>query len=178
MQDDVADALRWAQAQGLADPNKACIAGASYGGYSTLMGLIKHPDLYRCGIAWVAVADLSLFLEGSWFVQDDISTIGRRVQLPVMVGDVTQDAAMLAANNPVLHADKIKAPLLLAMGELDQRVPLAHGKRMREALERAGNPPEWVVYEGEGHGWYLTQHQVDFAHRVEAFLARHLGEQK
>ena len=72
MQDDVADALRWAQAQGIAS-DKACIAGASYGGYSTLMGLIKDPGLYRCGVAWVALADLELYVSGSWWVTDDIS---------------------------------------------------------------------------------------------------------
>ncbi len=173
MQDDVADALRWAQAQGIAS-DKACIAGASYGGYSTLMGLIKDPDLYRCGVAWVALADLDLYLSGSWWVTDDIGKTGRQYTLPEMVGDAEKDAAMIAANSPVRQAARIKAPLLLAFGEDDRRVPLTHGERLRKALREAGNDPVWVTYPGEGHGFALLKNRVDFAQRMEAFLARYL----
>jgi dipeptidyl aminopeptidase/acylaminoacyl peptidase len=173
MQDDVADAVLWAQAQGLAD-QRVCIAGASYGGYSTLMGLVRHPELYRCGVAWVAVTDLELLLKGSWFVRDDTNGLTRKHTLPQMIGDIDKDAVMLRDNSPVLQAARIKAPLLLAMGELDVRVPLAHGRRMKQALEAAGNPPEWVVYPGEAHGWVLPKNQVDFAERMERFLAKQL----
>lgn len=174
MQDDVADALLWAREQKLAD-DRACIAGASYGGYSTLMGLARHGDLYRCGIAWAAVTDLQLLLKGSWWVSDDTGELARKHSMPEMIGDLEKDAAMLAANSPVLQADRIKAPLLLAFGEADLRVPLAHGKRMREALIKAGNEPQWVVYPGEGHGWGLLKNKIDFAQRIEAFLATHLA---
>jgi dipeptidyl aminopeptidase/acylaminoacyl peptidase len=174
MQDDVADALKWAQQQGLAS-DKACIAGASYGGYSTLMGLVKDPQLYRCGVAWVALADLKLYLSGSWWITDDISSTGRKYTLPEMVGDASRDAAMIEANSPVNQAARIKAPLLLAFGEEDLRVPLAHGKRMRDALREAGNPPEWVTYPGEGHGFAVLKNRVDFAQRMEAFFAKHLA---
>lgn len=173
MQDDVADALRWAQQQGLASA-KACIAGASYGGYSTLMGLVKDPELFRCGVAWVALADLDLYLSGSWWVTDDISRTGRQYTLPEMVGDPVKDAAMIAANSPVKQAARIKAPLLLAFGEDDRRVPLAHGERLRKALREAGNDPVWVTYPGEGHGFAVLKNRVDFAQRMEAFLARNL----
>jgi dienelactone hydrolase len=174
MQDDVADALRWAQAQGIAS-DKACIAGASYGGYSTLMGLIRDPGLYRCGVAWVALADLDLYLSGSWWVNDDISKAGRQFTLPEMVGDPVKDADMIAANSPVRQAARIKAPLLLAFGEADRRVPLAHGERLRKALREAGNDPVWVTYPGEGHGFSILKNRVDFAERMEAFLAKYLG---
>ncbi len=174
MQDDVADALRWAQQQGLAS-DKACIAGASYGGYSTLMGLIRDPELYRCGVAWVAVTDPLLYLQGDWLVRDDISSTSRRFLLPERVGDPERDREMLQANSPILQADKIRAPLMLAFGAEDLRVPLAHGHRLRDALRKLGRDPEWVVYEGEAHGWRLEKHRVDFARRIEAFLARHLS---
>ena len=173
MQNDVADALLWAKQVGLAS-GRACIAGASYGGYSTLMGLVRHPELYRCGVAWAAVTDLALYVMGSWRVDDDISSVGRQHAIPELVGDPEKDAAMIAANSPVLLADKIKVPLLLAFGESDLRVPLAHGERMRDVLKKAGNVPEWVTYEGEGHGWYLLKNKVDFAQRLERFLARNL----
>jgi len=173
MQDDVADALRWAQAQGIAS-DKACIAGASYGGYSTLMGLIKDPGLYRCGVAWIALSDLDLYLSGSWWVRDDLPDWGRQYQLPEMVGDPVKDADMIAANSPVKQAARIKAPLLLAFGEDDRRVPLAHGERLRKAMREAGNDPVWVTYRGEGHGFAVLKNRVDFAERMEAFLAKYL----
>jgi acetyl esterase/lipase len=173
MQDDVADAVLWAQAQGLAD-QRVCIAGASYGGYATLMGLVRHPELYRCGVAWVAVTDLFLFLEGSFWIEDDINSTGRRFTLPEMVGDAKADAEMLTAVSPVAQAARIRAPVMLAFGETDQRVPLAHGKRMREALRKAGQEPEWVSYPNEGHSWRLPENKADFARRMEKFLALHL----
>ncbi len=173
MQDDVADAVLWAQAQGLAD-KRVCIAGASYGGYATLMGLVRHPELYRCGVSWVAVTDLFLMLEGSWWVDDDTHDASRRYTLPQMVGDVKADAEMLTSVSPVAQAHRIRAPLLLAFGEADRRVPLAHGKRMREALQKAGNDPQWVTYSNEGHSWRLPQTRTDFAQRMEKFLAEHL----
>lgn len=173
MQDDVADALLWAQQQKLAT-DKACIAGASYGGYSTLMGLVRHPTLFSCGIAWVAVTDLQLFVKGNWWVDDDLSELGRSHVLPQTVGDAEKDADMLAKNSPVLLANQIKAPLLLAFGESDRRVPLAHGERMREALRKANQEPEWVSYPGEGHNWTMLKTRLDFAQRVETFLGKHL----
>lgn len=173
MQDDVADALRWAQGQGLAS-QQACIAGASYGGYSTLMGLVRHPELYRCGVAWAAVTDPFLFLKGAWWVDDDIGDTGRQHMLPQLVGDAQKDAAMLTAVSPLAQAKRIQAPLLLAFGESDRRVPIQHGERLRDALREAGYPPEWVTYANEGHSWRQLSTRVDFARRVEQFLERHL----
>lgn len=174
MQDDVADALLWAQGQGLADNARACIAGANYGGYSTLMGLVRHPELYRCGVAWAAVTDPFLFLKGAWWVKDDVTRQGRRHWLPQTVGDVEKDADMLTAVSPVAQAKRIQAPLLLAFGEDDRRVPIAHGERLRDALRDAGRPPEWISYPNEAHSWRQVSTNVDFARRVESFLGRHL----
>ena len=175
MQNDVADALLWAQRQGLAAPGRACIAGGGYGGYSTLMGLARHPELYRCGAAWAALTDLSLYVEGRWWLDDDISMQGREFFLPERVGDPVVDAALLRDNSPVNLARQIKAPVLLAMGAADRRVPLAHGKRMREALIEAGNPPEWIVYDDEAHSWRKPATWQDFARKLEVFLGRHLA---
>jgi dipeptidyl aminopeptidase/acylaminoacyl peptidase len=174
MQNDIADALRWAQKQGLAS-DKACIAGASYGGYSTLMGLINDPDLFRCGVAWLAVTDLDLYVSGSWRVTDDISSTGRKYTLPETVGDPVKDAEMIAKYSPVKQAARLKAPLMLAFGEDDRRVPIEHGRRMREALKAAGNDPVFITYPGEGHGFAIVKNQVDFANRMAPFLAQHLG---
>lgn len=173
MQDDVADALLWARSQGLVN-ERACIAGASYGGYSTLMGLVRHPELYRCGVAWVAVSDLMLLVKGSWWITDDIINSSRRFHMTEWVGDPEKEVAMLKANSPLAQAQRIKSPLLLGMGEADVRVPLAHGTRIRDALTEAGNPPQWVSYPNEGHSWRLVSTRVDFARRMEAFLRQNL----
>ena len=174
MEDDLADALQWAEKQGLATPGKACIMGGSYGGYAALMGPVRYPKAFRCVVASAAVADLELFLQGSWWIADDVSGEGRSYELPKMVGDVKTDGAMLRANSPVLLAAQMKAPVLLVHGEEDQRVPLNHFKRMRDALKAAGNPPEIQTYPDEGHGWADTANQIDYAQRVEAFLAKNL----
>lgn len=171
MQDDVADALQWAIAQGFADPSKACIAGASYGGYATLMGLAKYPQLYRCGIAWAAVTDVGLLAQARF--DSDLPEEFRHFGFPVLVGD-PKDEALMRSLSPVHRAAEIKAPLMLAFGGVDRRVPIAHGDRMRDALRAAGRDPVWVRYDAEGHGWFLPANQIDFAKRVEAFLGQHL----
>ena len=173
MQDDVADALLWARKEGLAN-DRACIAGGSYGGYSTLMGLVRHPDLYRCGAAWVAVTDLELYVSGSIWIRDNISDVARKFSTPQMVGSADTDAELISRNSPVLLASEIKAPLFLAFGEEDERVPLAHGKRLREALRKQSREPEWVTYPGEAHGWAMQETRLDFARRLETFLGKHL----
>ena len=174
MQDDIADALLWATAQGHVDGKRACIAGASYGGYATLMGLVRHPELYRCGFAAMAVTDLMRLVQGSWWWRDDIADEGRRYDLPLMVGDANIDADMLRQNSPVLQAVRIRAPVMLVHGAQDQRVPIVHARDMRKALQDAGNEPEWLVFSEEGHGWRKPENQFVYAQRLEAFLARHL----
>lgn len=173
MQDDVADATRWAIAHGTADPKRIAILGASYGGYSALMGLAHDPDLYRCGVAWAGVTDLDLLYGAHW---SDSSDAYKRYGMPALVGDRIKDADMLKANSPIHVAARIRQPVLLAYGEKDVRVPIEHGKAMRKALADGGNAQvEWVTYPKEGHGWIEASTKVDFWTRVAAFLARPLA---
>ena len=171
MQDDVSDALRFAVGKGWVDAKRVCIAGASYGGYAALMGPIRDPGQYQCSVAWVGVSDPRLLYSVFW---SDISDVSKAYSMPQMIGDPQKDAAMLSAHAPLEQAARIKVPVLLAYGARDRRVPLAHGERMRAALTAAGNPPEWIVYDDEGHGWRRTTNQLDFWRRVEQFLAKHL----
>jgi dipeptidyl aminopeptidase/acylaminoacyl peptidase len=172
MQDDVADALQWAVKNEGVDAKRVCIAGASYGGYATLMGLARHPDMYRCGVAWVGVTDPRLLFR--WSVTSDVRTESREHSYPELIGDPQRDAAMLDSVTPLLLADRIKQPVMLAYGRGDRRVPIEHGERMRDALVKAGNAPQWTVYDDEGHGWLKLETRVDFAQRLERFLAEHL----
>jgi dipeptidyl aminopeptidase/acylaminoacyl peptidase len=172
MQDDLADALLWAVAKGLSDPRRACIAGASYGGYATLMGLVRHGEQFRCGAAWVAPTDLRLLYR--WSNASDSIEEWRRYSNPQLIGDPETERAMLEAHSPVLRAADIRRPVLLAMGSSDRRVPLEHGQAMRDALRKAQRPLEWVVYPDEGHGWAKLENRLDFYRRLERFLAEHL----
>lgn len=172
MQDDLADGVRWAVAQGIADAGRVCIAGGSYGGYAAMMGLANDPGLYRCGVSWAGVSDLELLYDGIW---SDVTEAARLYSMPVLLGDPEQDAQELRANSPVHQAQRIKAPLLLAYGGADRRVPLVHGTRMRAALAQQQREPEWITYSEEGHGWSLVDNRVDFWSRVERFLNRHIG---
>lgn len=173
MQDDIADGTKWAIAQGIADPKRICIAGASYGGYATLMGLINDPELYRCGINWVGVTDINLLYDVTW---SDFSGIFKHYGMPVMIGDQVKDAAQLKATSPLENASKIKQPLLLAYGSADQRVPLIHGEKFYAAVKKENPNVEWVVYDQEGHGWSLLKTRIDFWGRVEKFLNKNIGK--
>jgi dipeptidyl aminopeptidase/acylaminoacyl peptidase len=175
MQDDIADGAKWAAAQGIADPKRICIAGASYGGYATLMGLVNDPELYRCGVAWAGVTDIQLMYDGHWSGDSDLGEDWKRWGMPRLVGDPVKDAAQLAATSPLRQAARVKRPLLLAYGGDDRRVPLYHGEKFYAAV-KAGNPDvEWISYPKEGHGWKLLPNQIDFWGRVEKFLDRNIG---
>jgi dipeptidyl aminopeptidase/acylaminoacyl peptidase len=175
MQDDVTDVTKWAIAQGTADPQRIAIAGASYGGYATMMGLLKEPQLYKAGINWVGVTDIDLLYSIGWSDTMNPDSPYVRFGMPRMIGDRTKDAAQLVATSPLQQAHRIKQPVLMAYGEEDVRVPLPHGTKMRDALIASGNKNvEWVQYEGEAHGWGLEKNDVDFYTRFERFLAKHL----
>lgn len=90
------------------------------------------------------------------------------------VGDRESEAARLEAISPVNHADRIRAPVLLAYGELDPLVSITHGRRMARALKEAGKEYELIVEKDEGHGFFHPENRIRFYERVEAFLARHL----
>lgn len=173
MQDDITDATKWAIDKGIADPKRIAIAGASYGGYATMMGLVKEPDLYRAGINWVGVTDIGLMYDIGW--SDFAGGDWQRYGMPALVGDSKKDAAQLVATSPLKQASRITKPVLLAYGGADLRVPLPHGTRMRDALKKAGKVEvEWVEYSDEGHGWLQLENNVDFWGRVERFLAKNL----
>jgi dipeptidyl aminopeptidase/acylaminoacyl peptidase len=176
MQNDVADGARWAIAKGFADPKRICIAGASYGGYATLMGLVNDPDLFKCGINWVGVTDINLMYNSGWTYKSDMSDEWKQYGMPDMIGDQVKDAAQLKATSPIEQAARITQPLLLAYGGSDRRVPLVHGKKFYDAVTKTNQNVEWIEYPEEGHGWYLPKNRYDFYGRVEAFLEKNIGK--
>ena len=174
MQDDLTDGVQNLVKKGIVDPKRVCIMGASYGGYATMMGLVKYPDLYKCGINYVGVTDPVLLHTVTW--SDTSDSDWTRYRMNDMIGDPDKDKELMSRASPLQRAAEIKAPILMAYGGEDLRVPLIHGERMKAALDARGVPVEWVVYREEGHGWLKEENQYDFARRVEKFLARHIGK--
>lgn len=171
MQDDLADTLAWAVKQGWADPKRACIMGASYGGYAAMMAAVTQQDIFKCAINWVGVTDIGLLNSITW---SDASDEWRQYGMKRLVADPDTDAAQIRKTSPLARAAEIHIPLLMAYGGEDRRVPLKHGTEMKAAL-RPDQPLEWVLYPDEGHGWFNLKTQEDFWGRVERFLARHLA---
>lgn len=171
MQDDIADATNWAIAKGFADKNRIAIGGASYGGYATLMGLIKNPELFRCGFEWAGVTDIDLRFSVTW---SDASDRILRYDLRTLMGDPEKDAAQFQATSPLRLHKHLTQPLLLGYGTSDRRVPLVHGTKLRDEVMKHNDHVEWVAYDLEGHGWALTKNNIDWWTRVEKFLERNM----
>lgn len=168
IQDDLLDGVRWAIDQGHADPRRICAFGASFGAYSAMMAAAKAPELVKCAVGLAGLYDLKMM-----YSKGDVrsSNYGRNY-LSRVIG---RDDAALAASSPTALASRIRAPVLLVHGEIDERTPLAQARAMKAALEKAGNPPEWMVVPKEGHGFYSEQNNIAFYQRLESFLARHIG---
>jgi dipeptidyl aminopeptidase/acylaminoacyl peptidase len=171
MQDDIVDGARWAISEKLADPQRQCIVGGDYGGYATLMGLIRDSDLFRCGVAWAAITDIQLLFELHWSATSEIY---REHGMPVLIGDPVKDAAQLEATSPLKQAHRLKQPLLLAHGSADPWVPVQHGTRFVDAVRKSNSLVEWVEYTNEGHALSKPENRYDFYSRMEKFLATHL----
>lgn len=175
MQDDLADTVKWAVAEGIADPRRVCIAGSGYGGYAAMMGLIKTPELYRCGVNWSGITDLQAMFDRRW---EHIADAHAGLEMRKLVGDPDKDAAQFNATSPLHQAARLKSPLLLAYGEDDQRVPFSHGRKLYEAL-KPGNPHvEWLPYKPNMEDWRTRANRINLWTRIEAFLGKHIGEQR
>ena len=165
IQNDITDGVKWIIQQGIADPNRIAIYGASHGGYAALMGLARDPELYRCGAALAPVTDLYAFVDSARWAN---YTAEHRV----LWGDLSQpgEAERLRKNSPVNLAAEIQDPVFLAHGRHDLVVPYRHTDRMAAALRTAGREPEVVFYE-DWHGFIHQPNRIDFFKRLERFLA-------
>lgn len=166
MQDDLTDATHWAVAEGIADARRICLYGGSYGGYASLMGVAKEPDLYRCAAGYVGVYDLPKMQ------LDDKRTVWRWGNWSAEWVGKAED---LGAVSPNRIANRIKVPVFLAAGGEDERAPIEHSRMMERALRDAGVPVETLYYSNEGHGFYIEAHRREFYTRLLAFLSRNLG---
>lgn len=173
MQDDVTDGVENLVKQGIVDKNRVCIIGASYGGYATMYGLVKDPDLYKCGVNWVGVTDVKMLFTVNW---SDMSGPVMDNMGAKMHGDPKTDDAYFHKVSAIENASKIKAPVLMAYGSEDIRVPLIHGEKMRDKLLAQGNTVEWMVFTGEGHGWAKESNNIKWGEAVLRFIDKYIGD--
>jgi dipeptidyl aminopeptidase/acylaminoacyl peptidase len=172
MQNDLTDAVKYLIKEGIADPERVCIYGASYGGYATMAGLTFTPDLYKCGINYVGVTDVGLLFTSMpkyWEPQKEV--------MKVQIGD-PEDKELMNRMSPLAHVDKIKAPLMIVHGAKDPRVVKKHAYDLRDELEDRGitlSDDEWIMKTNEGHGFRKEENRIELYQKMEKFLAKHLN---
>ena len=169
IQEDLIDGVRWIIAQGTVDEKRVCAYGASFGAYSAMMSAIRAPELFKCAVGYAGVYDLAM-------MYDNPRVKERRTSFNYFVKVIGEDAAELAANSPARMADKLGVPVLLVHGGGDEIALPAQAETMRDALKKAGRPPEWFYVADEGHGFYAEKNRQAFYEKLEAFLAKHIGK--
>lgn len=169
LQDDIADGVKWTIENKLADPNKICTYGASFGGYSALIQPILYPDLYKCAIGYIGVYDLPLMRKTDG--QDGASKRTQRFFDRTLGTDVQA----LAAVSPVQRVKDLKVPVMLVHGRDDKTADFNQYKAMEAALRTAGRPAETLVVAGEGHGFAKPENIAELYRKMEAFLDKNIG---
>lgn len=166
MQQDLADGVAWLAGQGTIDARRVCIMGASYGGYAAMWAAAREPERYRCAISFAGISDVAaqLAYDRKTFVPRHFRAWKRRIQ---------GKAESLDALSPILLADRMETPILIAHGSEDEVVPVTQSIRLHEALAKRGRAHDHVVYPGEGHDLDDPAHAADFLTRAGAFLDRH-----
>jgi dipeptidyl aminopeptidase/acylaminoacyl peptidase len=173
MQDDVTDGVQWLVSQGIADPSRICIVGASYGGYAALAGATQTPELYRCVVSVAGVADIALMVDQDLHsLQSDPLT---EDWLRAAVFEDLSDRRGMARISPAANAARVQAPILLMHGRDDTVVPFRQSQAMAEALARAGKPYELITLPGEDHYLSTASTRIAMLAQLERFLAAHLG---
>jgi acetyl esterase/lipase len=151
-----------------ADPQRTALAGASYGGYLTLCGLVFQPDLWAAGADVMGISCLISYLENT-------APYLRKVR-ESEYGYLDRDRDFLRAASPLHHADKIQAPLLIIHGANDPRVPLTESEQFAAAARRAGAECTLTVFSDEGHGLTRKPNRRNAYAQIAEFLHRHLDQ--
>ncbi|MFZ6641181.1 prolyl oligopeptidase family serine peptidase [Undibacterium sp. TC4M20W] len=176
MQDDINDGAMFLVQEGIVDKKRMALMGGSYGGYASLQGMTRDPDLWRCASSVVAVSDLGLLQNVSWSDTSELADAATggylNNEFKLWVGDSKADAALFELRSPARNAANVKGPIMLTMGSDDRRVPLIHGEKMRDALLKAGKTLDYKVYPEEGHGFNKDVNVFDLYNRSEKFFAQ------
>lgn len=159
---DVLAAADWIKQTGYPDPKKIILMGGSYGGYLTMMGVTKAPDVWAAGVPIVPFVNwfTEIQNEDPVLQQSDIATMG----------DLETNKERYHDRSPIFFVDRIKAPLLLLAGGNDPRCPKEESQQVVDAVKKNGGSAELKVYTNEGHGFSRVENQIDAYHRVADFL--------
>lgn len=163
MQDDISDALAWAVKEGIADPKRACIVGASYGGYAAMWGIAKDPDLYRCSVSIAGVSN----------VRREVNDFGNAIYGSKYRDDWNRMTPDFAAVSPINAIDRIKAPLLLIHGKKDITVDSNQSTSMNNKMKAAGKSVELLILPEADHSFTREPDRLALLTRLESFLAQH-----
>ncbi len=177
MQHDLTDGVAAVVAAGIADPQRVCIVGASYGGYAALAGAAFTPELYRCAVAINAVSDLrdmNAFYVGR---RDSRSAALTYWEQSMGIEDLRSPREKLDAASPAQHVGGVQAAVLLIHGRDDSVVVVGQSKNMERALRAAGKTVQFVELDGEDHWLSKATTRLQTLEAVDAFLAQQLGEQ-
>ena len=171
IEDDIDSVIGDVLAREPIDPQRMCMLGSSYGGYSALVSTIRWPDRFRCAVSISGVSDRILFFTAS----DGGHSAKGREALERIVGDPdTQQAQMIAAS-PLYRYRDIKVPVMLVHGEEDMRVDYEHARRLVRMLDLAGRPPVMLTFAKEGHGLDDIDDIEKAWSGIAGFLREHLG---
>jgi dipeptidyl aminopeptidase/acylaminoacyl peptidase len=173
MQDDLTDGVAHVIAQGVADPAKVCIVGASYGGFAAMAGAAFTPEVYKCAVSVNGVTDLRSFMNwvaGRYGAEGTTYEALRR-----SIGNPKENVEKINARSPARNAANITADVLLIHGEDDTTVPVSQSEQMRDALKAAGKPVQFIRLDGEDHYLSRSKTRTEMLNALDAFLAKHLG---
>ncbi len=163
MQDDISDGVQWAVAQGIADPKRVCIVGASYGGYAAMWGIAKDPDQYRCAISIAGVSNL----------RREVNDFGDAVHSNLYRSQWQKMTPDFAAVSPINAIGRIKTPLLLIHGKKDVTVDHGQSTRMYSAMTKAGKNVEFVSLPLADHYFTREADRLTLLQSIETFLTKH-----
>lgn len=172
MHNDLIDAVDWVVEEGIADAEKIAIAGGSYGGYATLVGLTFTPEKFACGVDIVGPSNLVTLLESiPPYWASFLETFAQRV------GDhrTEEGRLFLRSRSPLFKADEITKPLLIGQGANDPRVKQPESDQIVAAMQSNELPVTYVLYPDEGHGFGRPENRESFYAIMEVFLASCLG---
>jgi dipeptidyl aminopeptidase/acylaminoacyl peptidase len=167
MQSDISDGLAELARQGIVDPKRACIVGASYGGYAALAGVTLQQDLYRCAVAVAGVRDLSLMYRTDYRESGEQGLLKRSLLEELGPRDGF-DAA-----SPRRFAAQADAPILLIHGREDTVVPYDQSAKMADALKDAGKPHRLVDLGEEDHRLSRSTTRMQMLEEAVAFVQEH-----
>jgi dipeptidyl aminopeptidase/acylaminoacyl peptidase len=159
--DDMGAAYAWLVEQGVAIPDQVFLAGGSYGGYLTLLGLGKLPDLWAGGMAQVAIADWVLMYE------DQAETL-RRYQVALFGGTPEELPEQHARSSPITYADRVRAPLQVIQGSNDTRCPSRQMRAYEEKMRELGKEIELIWFDA-GHGSFAIEQNIEHTEQMLQF---------